>query len=457
MTSRFIIATGLLLAVFGAACSSSDSETQSQPTTQSQPATQQTNSPSATDSKSPVAITPTSSTPTSPATTSTIFVAPEIVCSEEVSASQIWGRDPLSDSTCREDVPSALSDPNNPRFQKLVEPASIRSGGPTPDGIPSIDNPRFADVSEVEELDEAEPVVAVSINGEARAYPIRILTRHELVNDTLGGVPVTISYCPLCNSAVTYDRRAANRVLDFGTSGSLYQSSLVMYDRQTQSLWTHYDGKAVIGHLAGAQLDFFPTQIIAWGEWQQDNPESQVLTGEIDGRSLEVYGSNPYVGYETSSNLLSPGFQSEPIDERLAPKERVIGLRTPEGEAVAIRHAYLREAQVIELSFAGLPLVVWNLPGATSAIDGRFVYEGQDVGTTGVFSALIGDIALTFEPAEGGFRDRETGSLWSASGKATDGTYEGAQLTPQEYLDTFWFAWATFNKSTTIIPSNTDI
>ena len=459
MASRFV--TCLLLAVFATACSSSDSETQTQPATQTQPETQQTNSPSVTDSTSPAAISTTTavSTPTSPASinTNTIFVAPEIVCSEEASASQIWGRDPLSDSTCREDVPSALSDPNNPGFQKLVEPASIRSGGPTPDGIPSIDNPRFADVSEVEELNEAEPVVAVSISGEARAYPIRILTRHELVNDTLGGVPVTISYCPLCNSAVTYDRRVANRVLDFGTSGNLYQSSLVMYDRQTQSLWTHYDGRAVIGHLAGAQLDFFPTQIIAWGEWQQDNPESQVLTGEIDGRSLEVYGGNPYVGYETSSNLLSPGFQSEPIDERLPAKERIIGLRTPEGEAVAIRHAYLREAQVIELSFGGLPLVVWNLPGATSAIDGRFVYEGQDVGTTGVFSALIGDIALTFEPAEGGFRDRETGSLWSVTGKATEGTYEGAQLAPQEYLDTFWFAWATFNKSTTIIPAEADI
>ena len=451
MASRFV--TCLLLAVFATACSSSDSETQTQP------ATQQTNSPSVTDSTSLTAISTTTavSTVTSPARISTVFVAPEIVCSEEASASQIWGRDPLSDSTCREDVPSALSDPNNPGFQKLVEPASIRSGGPAPDGIPSIDNPRFADVSVVEELNEDEPVVAVSINGEARAYPIRILTRHELVNDTLGGVPVTISYCPLCNSAVTYDRRAANRVLDFGTSGNLYQSSLVMYDRQTQSLWTHYDGKAVIGHLAGAQLDFFPTQIIAWGKWQQDNPESQVLTGEIDDRSLDVYGRNPYVGYETSSNLLSPGFQSEPIDERLPAKERIIGLRTPEGEAVAIRHAHLREAQVIELSFGGLPLVVWNLPGATSAIDGRFVYEGQDVGTTGVFSALIGDIALTFEPAEGGFRDRETGSLWSVTGKATEGTYEGAQLAPQEYLDTFWFAWATFNKSTTIIPPNTDI
>ena len=391
----------------------------------------------------------------SPVSTSTTvpFRAPEVVCLGEGSGGQNLGRAPLSSSTCREDVPSALADPGNSEFRALVDPAGIRSGGPRPDGIPSIDSPSFQPASEVEELVEAEAVVAIEINGDARAYPARVLTRHELVNDTVGGVPVTISYCPLCNSAVIYDRRVADRVLDFGTSGSLYQSSLVMYDRQTQSLWTHFDGRAVIGHLAGAQLDLYPTQIIAWSEWSRDNPEGQVLVGEEGGFSLDVYGGNPYAGYESSENLLSPGFQSEAIDERLPRKERVIGLRGREREAVAIRHSHLRETQVVELTFNGLPLVVWNLPGATSAIDTRVVYEGQDVGSTGVFSALIGDIALTFEPAEGGFRDRETGSLWSVTGKATEGTYEGAQLVPQEFLDTFWFAWSTFNKSTTIIPA----
>ena len=388
----------------------------------------------------------------SPTEETSVSAPPEIVCSEDAVFPQNRGRAPLSDSTCREDVPSALADPRNPDFPALVDPAGIRSGGPPPEGIPSIDNPSFQKASEVRELNATEPVVAVSINGEARSYPIRILTRHELVNDTVGGVPVTVSYCPLCNSAVTYDRRAANRVLDFGTSGRLYQSSLVMYDRQTQSLWTHYDGKAVIGHLAGTQLDFFPTQIIAWSEWRQENSESQVLTGEAGGRSLDVYGGNPYAGYETSGNLLSRDFQSEPIDERLPRKERVIGIRTPEGEAVAIRHSHLREEQIVELTFAGLPIVVWNLPGTASALDTRYVYEGRDVGTTGVFSALIGDTALTFEPAEGGFRDRETGTLWSVTGKAAEGTYKDAQLAPQEFLDTFWFAWSTFNKPTTIIP-----
>ena len=442
---------GGLVALLLAACSSSDStQTANEETTIAQQA-QTTGSTVSAPAEINVLANQTSTTAMPASTSTTVpFQAPEIVCLEDGSPEQNLGREPLSG--CREDVPSALANPDNPDLEARVDPAGIRSGGPRPDGIPTIDNPSFQSASEIEALVEAEPVVAVAINDDARAYPIRVLTRHELVNDTVGGVPVTVSYCPLCNSAVTYDRRVADRVLDFGTSGSLYQSSLVMYDRQTQSLWTHFDGEAVIGHLAGAHLDLYPTQIVAWSEWSRDNPEGRVLTGEEDGRALDSYGSNPYVGYESSDDLLNPNFQSEAIDERLPRKERVIGLRNTEGEAVAIRHSHLREVRVVELTFNGLPLVVWNLPGATSAIDTSVVYEGQDVGTTGAFSALIGDIALTFEPAEGGFRDRETGSSWSVTGKATAGTFEGSQLEPQEFLDTFWFSWSTFNRSTTIIP-----
>ena len=435
---------GGLVALLLAACSSNDStQTANEETTIAQQA--ETN-----------VLANQTSTTTMPVATSTTmpFQAPEVVCLDDVSSEPNLGREPLSG--CREDAPSALVDPDDPDLEARVDPAGIRSGGPRPDGIPTIDKPSFQSTSEIEALVEAEPVVAVTINGDARAYPIRVLTRHELVNDTVGGVPVTVSYCPLCNSAVTYDRRVADRVLDFGTSGSLYQSSLVMYDRQTQSLWTHFDGEAVIGHLAGAHLDLYPTQIVAWSEWSRDNPEGLVLTGEEGGLGLDAYGSNPYVGYESSENLLNPDFQSEAIDERLPRKERVIGLRNTDGEAVAIRHSHLREVRVVELTFNGLPLVVWNLSGATSAIDTSVVYEGQDVGTTGVFSALIGDIALTFEPAEGGFRDREIGSSWSVTGKATAGTFEGSQLEPQEFLDTFWFSWSTFNRSTTIIPALED-
>ena len=168
-------------------------------------------------------------------------------------------------STAREDVPSALRDRRHPDHPApLVDLSQIRSGGPPPDGIPPLEDPAFEPAGEVDWLPAAEPVLALEINGDARAYPLRIMTWHELVNGAVGGVPVTVSYCPLCNSAVAYDRRVGERILDFGTSGELFNSSLVMYDRQTESLWSHYTGTAVAGHLTGTELDLIPVQTVSF-------------------------------------------------------------------------------------------------------------------------------------------------------------------------------------------------
>ena len=208
-------------------------------------------------------------------TTTTLFIpeAPETdVPPPNADGENPPGRAPLAGSSGRESVPSALADRFWPGFATLIPPDQIRSGGPPPDGIPALDEPVFAPTGEIDFLADSEAVLALEINGDARAYPLQIMTWHELVNDTVGGVPVTISYCPLCNSSVAYDRNAAGRVLDFGTSGMLYQSSLVMYDRQTQSLWTHFDGLAVIGELIGTQLDFWPMAIVSWGPGATPTP-----------------------------------------------------------------------------------------------------------------------------------------------------------------------------------------
>ncbi len=359
----------------------------------------------------------------------------------------------LEDSTPAEDVPSALANRFWPGFPTLLDPALIRSGGPPPDGIRPIDSPAFEAASSVGYLEDEEAVLALEINGDARAYPLRIMTRHELVNDRVGGIPVTVSYCPLCNSGVAYDRRVGYRVLDFGTSGSLYQSSLVMYDRQTQSLWTHFDGTAVVGELAGIRLHFYPVAVVAWKDWLEAYPGGRVLTPESGYGG--GYGRNPYVGYENSPALLSESFQSEPFDERLPPKERVIGIRSSSSnDAVAVRHACLRLSGVIAAELDGAPLVVWNRPGARSAIDASEVASGRDVGSTGVFAAEMEPHgALTFTPTEDGFRDAETGSDWNLFGLSVAGTLQGSRLMPLEFLDTFWFAWATFEDDTRIVPS----
>ena len=392
-------------------------------------------------------------------------------------------RQPIPGSSPSEDVPSALEFPAYDRFESLVDPSDIKSGGPPPDGIPTIDAPCYELAETVDYLGDTAPVMAVEINGDARAFPLGIMTRHELVNTEIGGERVTVSYCPLCNSGVVYDRRVGNRILDFGTSGRLYQSSLVMYDRQTQSLWTHFNGQAIVGELAGAQLDFFPTQIVAWGQWLAANPKGAVLSPDTGYYATESYNTNPYGGYETSPGLLSPNFQSEDIDGRLPVKERVLGVTGPTGDSVAIRREQLRQTQVLHFNLGEggdeQGFVAFSVAGTSSALDTGVIDQGRDIGAAGVFLAAAEGRPLTFEPlgaeggaaeggaaeggiAEGGaavggataFRDVQTGSTWNILGQAVAGELTGQQLPPVVFWDTFWFAWSTFAKGTEILPKN---
>ena len=172
-------------------------------------------------------------------------------------------------SSSKMDVVSGLQRPSDERHpDPLVDLREIRSGGPPPDGIPPIDRPFFETASSIDWLDDSEAVVVLEMGAETRAYPVQVLTWHEIVNDTVDGEPVTVSYCPLCNSAVAYERTLDDgTILDFGTSGSLYNSSLIMYDRQTESLWTHFDGLAVVGHLTGTQLTLLPMVTVAWSDF----------------------------------------------------------------------------------------------------------------------------------------------------------------------------------------------
>ena len=238
-------------------------------------------------------------------------------------------------STPEEDTASALTN----RFlddhpEPLIDPDAMRSGGPPPDGIPPIDEPKFLRAEDVDFLEDTEPVLALTVGDESRAYPVQILIWHEIVNDTIDGIPVTVTYCPLCNSAIAFDRRLGDRILDFGTSGLLYNSALVMYDRQTETLWSHFTGEAAIGHLTGAVLDVLPMSTVSWEDWREANPEGLVLSRDTGfDRS---YGTNPYPGYDdvTSSPFLFDG----EVDGRFAAKERILGIER-DGEAAAIRLA----------------------------------------------------------------------------------------------------------------------
>jgi hypothetical protein len=347
-----------------------------------------------------------------------------------------------------EDVPSALDDPRQDGFpEPLVDPDEVRSGGPPPDGIPSIDEPKFLRADEIGFLVEDEPVLALEVGGEVRAYPVQVLIWHEIVNDTVAGIPVAVTYCPLCNSAVAYDRRLGDRVLSFGTSGMLYKSALVMYDRQTESLWSHFTGEAVIGHLTGAQLDVYPMATVSWADWRDAHPDGLVLSRDT-GFDRD-YGRNPYPGYDDVDS--SPFLFEGEVDGRLAAMERIVGIEDG-GDAVAIRLDELDDDGVLEVEIDGTTLVAWVEPGTASALDAGSVAAGRDVGATGVFEPVADGRRLGFERTGDGFVDDETGSRWNVLGQAVEGPLEGMALEPVAHLDTFWFAWASYEPDTEIVP-----
>lgn len=347
---------------------------------------------------------------------------------------------------------SALADRYNPGFPPpVIDPELIVSGGPPPDGIPAIDFPQFLPPDQIGFItSDEEPVIAIEVNGDARAYPVQILTWHEIVNDVVGDVPVAIAYCPLCNSAVAFEREFGSRTLTFGTSGSLYQSALVMYDRQTESLWAHFTGQGVVGHFAGAELTNVPVQTVSYGAWKEANPDGLVLTTETGYERR--YGSNPYVGYDREDSNPINGFFRGEIDPRLLAKARIVGISDDFG-SVAVRMDDLAAAGTMAITEGGRNLVAFFQPGLNSALDTRDISEGRDVGQSGVFEAKVGADELTFSANDDNatFSDVETGSTWNIFGTAIDGELEGAQLQAVPHLDTFWFAWATYQPDTEIL------
>ena len=339
----------------------------------------------------------------------------------------------------------------NPSFPPpIIDPSLIRSGGPPPDGIPPIDEPKYLPAGEVDFVSDDEAVIFVEVDGDARAFPIQVMIWHEIVNDTIGDVPVTVTYCPLCNSALAYDRRLGDRTLDFGTSGELYQSALVMYDRQTGSLWAHFTGQGLVGHYAGAQLDFIPAQTLSFAQFTEAHPDGLVLT--TDTGFDRSYGTNPYQGYDFEGSDPIGSFFNGEIDRTLLPKARIVGIND-DGGNVAVRFEDLAENPVIPVTEGGRNLVVFHQDGLASALQANQVADGDDVGQTGVFTAAspTDGQSLTFSAEGDGFVDAETGTTWDILGRGLTGPLEGEQLEAVSHLDTFWFAWATYRPGTVII------
>ena len=326
-----------------------------------------------------------------------------------------------------------------------IEYHDLLSGGPPRDGIPPIDQPKFIENQLAAQwLKPNDPVIALEINGDARAYPLQILTWHEIINDFVGEIAVTITFCPLCNSAIVFKRNHQGIIYDFGTSGLLRHSDLVMYDRQTESLWQQFTGEAIVGVMTGEQLMMIPSGLIGFEQFQAAYPAGKILSKET-GYSRE-YGRNPYPGYDDIRN--NPFLFRDPLDERLPAMARVVTVS--DGK---YHNAYpvelLEKLGVIHHQLGNQAVVIFHQDGVSSALDTTRIANGDDVGATGVFVPLVGKQELTFIK-ERGFVDEQTGSHWNIVGQAILGPLKGKQLERLVHADQFWFSWGAFRPDTLI-------
>ena len=403
----------------------------------------------------------------------------------------VWAQGTLRDAFERLGVDTSRSN---------ISVEDVLSGGPPPQGIPALgftgdwqevasasESPTFVSQEDAAAwLSEEEPVVVLSLAEDAKIYPLQILMWHEIVNDTLGGVPVAVTFCPLCNSALAFDRRiplgeaALGRVQEintevetvaldssfanayaaqegedapvstgvevtFGVSGLLYNSNLLMFDTQTSTLWSQILGEGNIGTLTDTALLRLPAQIVSFAQAKEAFPDSSVLSRDTGYR--RSYGQNPYVGYDAVG---SPAFLFQGVtDGRLTPKARVVSV-VQGAETAAYPFEVLTQEHVINDALNGVPLTVFWQAGTASALDSASIAEGQDVGAVGVFSRRLRDRVLTFEWQGGAFVDTETNSTWNLLGEATSGELEGERLSPVNHDNTFWFAWAAFKPGTRV-------
>lgn len=300
------------------------------------------------------------------------------------------------------------------------------------DTIPALDDPAVEPAAAAADwLADTSPVLAVAVDGRARLYPLAILTFHEVVNDVLAGRPVLVTYCPLCNSGVVFDRHVGGETLVFGTSGLLYRGNLVAYDRQHENLWVQILGRAVVGAPFGearTELTRLPADLLGFAEARRLHPDADVLARPDPAVD---YGRNPYRGYDDGRGV--PSFRSADLDGRLPAMARVVGLDVPDHVAVTLDH--VRERGTVRV---GDVTVAWT-PGQASALEAARVDDGRDVGTTvalrtGALELVWRDRTLT-DPASGATYDLDGRVLSPGPGG------DAVALPPVPHLDTFWFAW----------------
>ncbi len=358
-------------------------------------------------------------------------------------------------------------DPSQVAYVADLDLSLLGLGCPSRDCIPSIDQPQFETPTEANSwLKPTDLVASVTYNGVTKAYPVKILNWHEIVNDDFNGVPLAVTYCPLCHSSLVFIRPTiAGRILEFGVSGRLYKSDLVMYDRQTGSFWSQIEGRAIIGPLAGKRLEYVPAEMMTWQKWQElysvawvlARPTLQTAVGGQPNRSqlqepqaswrgrrpqivdpsgatlsqdfLRDYDFDPYSWYKAdNTNTFGTPF----ADERLPAKTTIWGIEL-NGAAKAYVPESVATWGALNDELGGRPiLVLWDPQ--------RQVVK--------FFARRLSDRTLTFNRRDGQIIDAETQSVWNTDGQAESGPLEGTQLRQLPGISAFWFAWLAFHLKT---------
>jgi hypothetical protein len=316
--------------------------------------------------------------------------------------------------------------------------------------FPKIDYPDFLGVKEgLKAFFPHEPVISIEIDGQAKAYPLNMLTTHEISNDVLGGIPILATYCPLCNSGVVYDRRLVlggkAEVLEFEVSGMLRKSDMVMMDTRTESLWQQLMGEAIVGEYSGAFLEVIPSLIISVEEFFNKYPKGLILSNQSSNQSLaNSYGNNPYVGYDSDKNKpYERFFNPSELDTRLPAMERVIDIEV-NGSYKIYPLTKIAEMGVINDTYKGVPAVLFHSDKTISVLDAREISSSRSIGSVTVFNPIVDGFHYTFEKKRGSFTDHQTGSLWDITGQCYKGKLSGSQLMIIPHSNHFAFAWLAF-------------
>jgi hypothetical protein len=310
-----------------------------------------------------------------------------------------------------------------------VHPDELVQGCPGMDCIPSIDDPKYVEAEEADWLDSGERIIGLEIDNKSKAYPLSILSRHEIVNDRVAGEPVAVTYCPLCRSGVTYSRDVNGEILEFGVSGKLHEANLVMYDRQTESYWSQISGKAIVGEKVPQKLDLIFSSITTWEEWISGHPEAEVLSRDTGIYPASAYEGSAYSGYRDSESV---GFGVKNLDDRLPPKKLVHGIKIS-NTSKAYTEDILEQKRFIQDEIEGKTVLIFKHPE-----DGS------------VTALAKNDTELEFKLADEHIEDSE-GGHWSFEGEKLNSEASVERVIPQGF---YWFAWSNFNPETKLYRSN---